>query len=71
MIGALDHVAQLADIARPVIALQRDDRVGSDLGRRHAAFAGVMRNEMLDQHGDVLAPVGQRGECATGTTLSR
>src|ERR1044072_9473054 len=36
--GALDDVAKLADIARPFIALERDHRVGGDLGSRHAAL---------------------------------
>ncbi len=60
--GALDHVAELADIARPFIALQRDHGVRRDLRRRHAAFRGVMRDEMADQRRNVLAPLGEAGD---------
>ena len=58
--GALDDVAQLADIARPVVRLERGHRFFRDGRRRHPPLGREAREEMADQLGDVLAPLAQR-----------
>src|SRR5713101_2319318 len=52
--GALDHVLELADIAGPLVARQ----ASHGLGRDHplAQRLGVLREEMLDEEGDVAPP---------------
>ena len=57
----LDIVAQLADVARPVVQLQNGQRVVGDLTARHAGRQRHLFHEIFDQLGNVLAPLGQRG----------
>jgi hypothetical protein len=67
--GALDDVAQLADIARPFIACSAT--IAS--ARSRASARGVRRRNARRNARparDVLAPLGQRRD-RTGTTLSR
>ena len=56
---ALDDIAELADVPGPFVGLQRDHRIGRDLGRGHTAIGGVMRDEMRDQRRDILTPFGE------------
>src|SRR3546814_3790203 len=49
----LDDVAKLANIAGPVVRLERGHRLGADLGRRHATFGGVAADEMIAQRCDI------------------
>src|SRR3546814_3386786 len=56
----LDDVAKLANIAGPVVRLERGHRLGADLGRRHATFGGVAADEMIAQRCDIVAPLAQR-----------
>ena len=58
---ALDHGPQLADVARPRVPLQTAHRF-----RRHpvhdlAHLSRLLPHEMIDESGNVLSPVGQRG----------
>ena len=55
----LDGVFELADVARPAIGRQRDDRFGRD----HHVASGSRRgiaHELLDEQRDVFAPLLQR-----------
>ena len=57
----LDDVPQLADVARPVIGLERGHRVGRRrCGVGTPLLGGVARGEMADELGNVLAPLGER-----------
>ena len=57
---ALDDVPELADIARPVVRLERRHRLFRDARRRHPPLGGEAREEMADELGNVLAPLAQR-----------
>ena len=56
----LDDVAQLADIARPVVRLERRHRLLRQRRRRDPPLGGEAGEEMVDQLGNVLAPLAQR-----------
>ena len=58
--GALDDVAQLADVAGPVMRLQRRHRFLRDAQRRDPPLGREAGEEMADQLGNVLAPLAQR-----------
>ena len=68
--GALDDVAKLADVARPVMRLKRGHRLARQLGRLDAAFGGETGEEVVDQLRDILAPF-LSGGMRTGTTFRR
>ena len=57
---ALDDVAQLADVARPAIALKAGRRARIEPLRPTAVFARELGHEMLGQQRDVAWPVAQR-----------
>ena len=56
----LDVVAQLADVARPVVRLQHRHGVVADLALRQAGRLRNLLHEIVDEIGNVLAPLGQR-----------
>ena len=56
----LDIVAQLADVARPDMRLQHRHRVLADLPLRQAGRERDLVHEIVDQFGNVLAPLRQR-----------
>ncbi len=56
----LDVVAQLAHVARPVVRLQHGHRVLADAALRQAGRLRDLVHEIVDQLGNVLAPLGQR-----------
>ncbi len=56
---ALDVVPELAHVARPVVRLQDGDRVLADAPRREAGRLRELLDEVLDELGNVLAPLGQ------------
>ncbi len=60
--GALDHVLELANIARPVIRHQRLDRVRIKVGDQLSDAIRVDVQEIQGQLEDVLAPIAQ-GRC--------
>ena len=53
----LDVVAQLADVARPDMRLQHRHRVLADLTLRQTGGERNLIHEVLDQFGNVLAPL--------------
>ena len=55
-----DDIAQLADIARPVIGLQRRHGVVGQCRGRNPPLGGIAGEEILHQLGHILAPFGQR-----------
>ena len=55
----LDVVAQLPDVAGPVVRLQHRHRVVGDAPLRQAGRGGDLVHEEGDQLGHVLAPLGQ------------
>jgi hypothetical protein len=57
---ALGGVAKRADVARPVIGLERGEHVGRHLARGLAVFLRIERDIMVDEQGHVLAPLAQR-----------
>ena len=50
---------QLAHVAGPVVRLQHGDRVLADAARREARGLRELAHEVLDEIGDVLAPLGE------------
>ena len=58
--GPLDVILQLADVARPVVLLQRRQRPRVDVGHVAVVLFIVEVEEMSDQFGDVLAAIAQR-----------
>ena len=56
----LDDIAQLPDVARPVVALQRGQRVLADRPRRQAGGIGDPLQEVGGELGDVLAALAER-----------
>ena len=57
----LDQVLELADVARPVVALEHLHRVDRDLAQRATSIcSAVLLQEEVDQERDVLAPLAQR-----------
>src|SRR6478672_6535395 len=58
--GALAGMAQRADVAGPVIGLERAGHVGWKLPRRLAVFPGILGDEMVGEREDVLAALAQR-----------
>ena len=59
---AFDIVAQLADVPRPVVRLQHRHRVGGDSARRHAHCGGDLLKKIMHELGNILAPLGERGD---------
>ena len=57
---AFDEVAELADVARPVVLAQRVERVLSHLNVGASVLCAELLEELLDQRGDVLLAVAQR-----------
>ena len=58
----LDDIAELADIARPVVRLERRHRLVRQRRRRDPPLGREAGEEMVDQLGNVLAPLAQRRE---------
>jgi hypothetical protein len=56
----LDIVAQLAHVARPVVALQHRHGVVADAALGKSRGLRNLVHEVVDQAGNVLAPLGQR-----------
>ena len=57
---ALDHVLELADVARPVVVHQQVERVRRHLEHSAAVLLAVLLEEVLDEQRNVLAPLAQR-----------
>ena len=57
---ALDGVLELAHVARPVGRLQRLEHAGLHAVDALAGALRVLRDEVIDEHRDVLAPLAQR-----------
>ena len=57
---ALDDVLELADVARPGIALEQADDVGREPLRLLAHLVAVFLEEVGDEDGDVLDPFAER-----------
>src|SRR6266536_6386180 len=60
--GALEHVFELPDIARPMIALEHRHRVRRHSSHVFAELLAELLEEMGDEERDVLAAVAQRRE---------
>src|SRR5882724_8239001 len=58
--SALEHVAQLADVAGPVVAAEDALRVGTDADALLSEVAAQAVEDAASQDGDILAPVAQR-----------
>ena len=58
--GPLDVVLQLADVARPLVLLQRGERPRLDVGHVAVVLLIVQVEKMSDQFRDVLAALAQR-----------
>src|ERR1017187_1690002 len=58
--GALDEVLQLADVAGPVVALERVHGGGGDGGDFAVHAAGILLHEVAHQQRDVFAALAQR-----------
>src|SRR3954465_1475518 len=58
--GALDHVAQLAHVSRPLVAAQERERLGSDSRFVLLAHPGNTPNEQLRQRLDFARTLAQR-----------
>ena len=57
---ALDDIAQLAHVARPVMSLQRRQRVLADQARRQAGGIGDTAQQVVGELRNVLAPLAER-----------
>ncbi len=57
---ALGDVAQLADVARPVVGFERCHRVGGTLGQGHAVFHREEPQEVIEQRRHVVLALAQR-----------
>ena len=55
-----DIVAQLPDVAGPVMRLQHGHRIVADVALGQAGDLRNLRHEIFDELGNVLAPLGQR-----------
>ena len=55
----LDVVAQLPDVARPVVRLQHGRRIVAELARRQPLRGRQLLDEIGDQFRDILAPLRQ------------
>src|SRR6266704_433683 len=51
---------ELADIAGPCVAFEECKRPWSQLASRYIVLARINRQKMLQQHGDILAPLAKR-----------
>jgi hypothetical protein len=60
--GPLDHVLELADVARPVVPLEQRHRLVRDAGHGLPHLLAVLREEVLGDERDVFAPLAQRGQ---------
>ena len=58
--GALDRVLELPDVARPVVALEERERVGTQLEARLVVLAAVLVEEAVREQGHVLPSLAQR-----------
>src|SRR5262245_13801771 len=55
----LDHVPQLADVARPAVSLHGRGRAGIERLQTSAVFPRKFRHEVIGQDGNVLLPVAK------------
>jgi hypothetical protein len=67
--GALDHVAQLPHVARPVMRHQHVARVARDAGGPAPDGATEVLDEGVEQRGDVVPPLAQRRQRDTKCKL--
>ena len=58
--GAIDHVAQLADVARPVVGEEFLAGFRGELQIGAAVLAAEVIEEIVHQHFDIAAAVAQR-----------
>ncbi len=58
--GALDHVLELAHVARPGVVHQPLERAARRVQARSAVLRAVQAEEVVDEQRDVLAPRAQR-----------
>src|SRR6266545_3417156 len=56
----LDHVAQLPNVARPIVLAKHGHRRAADLGRRYAMLGRNLRHELVHQWSDVRSPIAKR-----------
>ena len=59
---ALDDVLHLADVARPVVAREDLERAGRHPAHVAVELARVLGEEVVDEQGDVVAPLAERGD---------
>ena len=57
--GALDHILELAHVARPVVGHQHVERLGHELESGLAILLAVLLDEVLHEQRDVVFPVPQ------------
>jgi len=57
----LDHILELANIARPVIRLEQIERVLTDTPNSLASFLRVSFDQIFHEQWDVTAPITKRG----------
>src|SRR5438445_756935 len=55
--GLLDDALQLTDVARPVVALEALQRLGSEATQIQAQLTVEAEQEVVGQLGDVLGPI--------------
>ena len=60
--GVLDRVAEFANVAVPIAALEFGDCLGGERGWLHFIFYGQDIEKMLGQGANVLAPPAERGD---------
>src|SRR6266542_2606464 len=58
--GTLDHVLELAYVPRPVVFHEPADRLFADRRRLGCGAVAVLREEVLDERGDVLLAIAER-----------
>src|SRR5262245_13302402 len=58
--GSLRDVLQLADVPRPIVGLQKVERLLVDGPERLAGLSAVALDEVFDQHKDVGLPLSER-----------
>src|SRR6185503_6366583 len=70
---AFDHVAHFAYVSRPGVSLECVDHVRLEAFHGYAVAMRHLPVEMLDQFGDVLLALAQRGdaECGDGYTVEQ
>src|SRR2546427_4794692 len=60
--GAFEHIAQLADVSRPGIIVEKLADFGIHTANLAAVFGIEVAQNMLDEQGEILLAIAQRGQ---------